>query len=72
VHPTAHYTEEGRDYARGTNFSCMATTGDGCIAVGSMDGKIRLYSDKSMNQAKTSFPGLGVDACSSKSVYVTE
>ena len=56
--PTLGY-RDGHDFARGTKFKCMATTGDGCIAVGSEDGKIRLYSDKSMRQAKTSFPGLG-------------
>ena len=56
--PTLGYAD-GHDFARGTKFRCMATTGDGCIAVGSEDGKIRLYSDKSMRQAKTSFPGLG-------------
>jgi hypothetical protein len=26
---------DGKDYSRGTNFSCMATTGDGWVAVGS-------------------------------------
>ena len=56
--PTLGYAD-GHDFARGTKFRCMATTGDGCIAVGSEDGRIRLYSDKSMRQAKTSFPGLG-------------
>ena len=56
--PTLGY-RDGHDFARGTKFRCMATTGDGCIAVGSEDGKIRLYGDSSMRQAKTSFPGLG-------------
>ena len=56
--PTLGY-KDGHDFARGTKFRCMATTGDGCVAVGSDDGKIRLYSDTSMRQAKTSFPGLG-------------
>lgn len=56
--PTLGY-KDGHDFARGTKFKCMATTGDGCIAVGSEDGKIRLYGDSSMRQAKTSFPGLG-------------
>ena len=56
--PTLGY-KDGHDFARGTKFRCMATTGDGSIAVGSDDGKIRLYADSSMRQAKTSFPGLG-------------
>jgi hypothetical protein len=34
-------------------------TGDGSIVVGSVDGKIRLYSKSSMRMAKTAFPGLG-------------
>lgn len=29
----------GKDYSRGTNFTCMATSGDGYVAVGS---KVRL------------------------------
>ena len=51
---------DGHDFSRGTNFTCMATTGDGCVAVGSDDGKIRLYTDKGLRQAKTAFPGLGM------------
>lgn len=51
--------EDGKDFSRGTNFTCMATSGDGHIVVGSMDGKVRLYSNKSMKQAKTSFPSFG-------------
>ncbi|CAA6672220.1 unnamed protein product [Spirodela intermedia] len=43
----------------GTNFQCFASTGDGSIVVGSLDGKIRLYSKSSMRMAKTAFPGLG-------------
>ncbi|XWS14694.1 hypothetical protein CRYUN_Cryun35bG0031300 [Craigia yunnanensis] len=50
---------EGHQFSRGTNFQCFATTGDGSIVVGSLDGKIRLYSTNSMRQAKTAFPGLG-------------
>lgn len=50
---------EGKDYSRYTNFTCMATSGDGYVVVGSKDGKVRLYSDKSLKQAKTAFPGLG-------------
>ena len=55
---TLEYTG-GRDYARGTKFSCMATSGAGYVIVGSNDGKIRLYSEKTLTQAKTSIPGLG-------------
>ncbi|KAJ7946049.1 protein CYPRO4-like [Quillaja saponaria] len=50
---------KGHQFSRGTNFQCFATTGDGSIVVGSLDGKIRLYSKTSMRQAKTAFPGLG-------------
>ena len=41
--------------------SCPA--GDGYVAVGSTDGQVRLYnnaSDKSLNRACTSIPGLGL------------
>ncbi|CDO97174.1 unnamed protein product [Coffea canephora] len=50
---------QGHQFSRGTNFQCFATAGDGSIVVGSLDGKIRLYSRTSMRQAKTAFPGLG-------------
>ncbi|KAL8141130.1 hypothetical protein V2J09_007151 [Rumex salicifolius] len=50
---------QGHQFSRGTNFQCFATTGDGSIVVGSVDGKIRLYSINSMRMAKTAFPGLG-------------
>ncbi|KAJ6385738.1 hypothetical protein OIU77_028836 [Salix suchowensis] len=50
---------QGHQFSRGTNFQCFASTGDGSIVVGSLDGKIRLYSKTSMRQAKTAFPGLG-------------
>ncbi|XP_010061761.2 protein CYPRO4 [Eucalyptus grandis] len=56
--PVLNWTQ-GHQFSRGTNFQCFATTGDGSIAVGSLDGKIRLYSTNSMRQAKTAFPGLG-------------
>lgn len=56
--PVLHWTQ-GHQFSRGTNFQCFATTGDGSIVVGSLDGKIRLYSRTSMRQAKTAFPGLG-------------
>jgi len=58
--PLVHYDESrGKDFARGTNFTCMATSGSGWVAVGSKDGKVRLYNDKSLKQAKTAIPGLG-------------
>lgn len=57
--PVVAFTGDGKDYARGTNLTCMATSGDGYCAVGSKDGQIRLYSDKSLKQAKTAIPGLG-------------
>ncbi|KAI3809844.1 hypothetical protein L1987_19445 [Smallanthus sonchifolius] len=56
--PVLHWTQ-GHQFSRGTNFQCFATTGDGSTVVGSLDGKIRLYSTTSMRQAKTAFPGLG-------------
>lgn len=49
----------GKDYARGTKFTCIATSGDGFVVIGSDDGKIRLYNDKTLTQAKTSIPSLG-------------
>lgn len=49
----------GKDYARGTRFSCLATAGDGSCVVGSADGQVRLYSDRSLTRAATSLPGLG-------------
>ncbi|CAL9041576.1 unnamed protein product [Musa banksii] len=51
--------KQGHQFSKGTNFQCFATTGDGSIVVGSLNGKIRLYSDGSMRVAKTAFPGLG-------------
>lgn len=56
--PVLNWTQ-GHQFARGTNFQCFATTGDGSVVVGSLDGKIRLYSKSSMRMAKTAFPGLG-------------
>ncbi|EYU37679.1 hypothetical protein ABFS82_02G034400 [Erythranthe guttata] len=56
--PVLNWTQ-GHQFSRGTNFQCFATAGDGSIVVGSLDGKIRLYSRTSMRQAKTAFPGLG-------------
>ncbi|KAM0930072.1 hypothetical protein ACQ4PT_001151 [Festuca glaucescens] len=56
--PVLHWSQ-GHQFSRGTNFNCFASTGDGSIVVGSVDGKIRLYSKSSMRMAKTAFPGLG-------------
>ncbi|KAM7251941.1 hypothetical protein ACFE04_023824 [Oxalis oulophora] len=56
--PVLNWTQ-GHQFSRGTNFMCFASTGDGSIVVGSLDGKIRLYSKTSMRMAKTAFPGLG-------------
>ncbi|GAB2245715.1 hypothetical protein Droror1_Dr00001208 [Drosera rotundifolia] len=56
--PVLNWTQ-GHQFTRGTNFQCFASTGDGSIVVGSVDGKIRLYSSNSMREAKTAFPGLG-------------
>lgn len=42
----------GKDFARGTNFSCMATSGAGHVVVGSRDGKIRMYSSKTLTQVR--------------------
>jgi len=51
----------GKDYAVSSKcqFRCMATTGEGHVALGSLDGRIRLYTDRSLTKAKTAFPGLG-------------
>lgn len=51
--------EGGRGYTKNPKFTCIATTGQGYRAVGSRDGKIRLYNDKVEQIAKTSIPGLG-------------
>jgi hypothetical protein len=37
--PCVEY-QGGKDYARNTNFTCMATSGDGYVVVGSKDGKV--------------------------------
>ncbi|KAL9829301.1 putative transcription factor WD40-like family [Arabidopsis thaliana] len=52
--PILEWTQ-GHQFSRGTNFQCFATTGDGSIVVGSLDGKIRLYSKTSMRMAKNGF-----------------
>jgi hypothetical protein len=40
----------GKEYAQRPNFTCMATSENGHVAVGSKDGKIRLYNDKALTQ----------------------
>jgi hypothetical protein len=40
--------------------SCMAASGDGYVVVGADDGRVRLYSEKTLTQAKTSIPGMGL------------
>ena len=37
--PVLNWTQ-GHYFSRGTNFQCFATTRDGSIVVGSLDGKI--------------------------------
>ncbi|GAX80725.1 hypothetical protein CEUSTIGMA_g8160.t1 [Chlamydomonas eustigma] len=56
--PVVNY-QEGKDYSRGTNFNCMATSGDGFVVIGSQDGQVRLYSNTSLTMAKTSIPSMG-------------
>jgi WD40 repeat protein len=64
--PSSLSCKSTKGYSRGTNFTCMATSGDGYIAVGSNDGRIRLYGSKKgmedyeFKQASTSVPGLGL------------
>jgi len=52
--------EGGRDYSRGTNFTCIATAGNGEIVTGSRDGRLRLYRSKdSLSRASTNLPSFG-------------
>ena len=57
--PVALSYDSGRDYKTNTNFTCVATSGDGYRVVGSKDGIIRLYNDKLEQTAKTNIPSLG-------------
>ncbi|KAF6262618.1 VID27 cytoplasmic protein-domain-containing protein [Scenedesmus sp. NREL 46B-D3] len=52
---------DGKDYAShtNTNFSYMATSGEGHVVVGSADGQVRLYISNTLKQAKNVFSGLG-------------
>ena len=44
--------------------------GEGCIAVGSNDGQVRMYSDKNVGQiAKTAIPGLGLPITAIDATY---
>lgn len=47
----------GKTFSR-VGFTCMATTGEGQVAVGDRDGAVRLFADESKS-AKTKFPGFG-------------
>lgn len=50
----------GRDYSRGTDFTCMATAGDGEIVTGSRDGRLRMYKGKdNLSRASTNLPSFG-------------
>ena len=49
----------GSDYKSKNEFTCLATTGDGHVAVGDKDGVVRLFTDKTLTRAKTTFPGFG-------------
>lgn len=56
--------QDGKDYSRGTNFNCMATSGEGWVVVGAQDGQIRLYSSKSLSRANSAIPGMGAPVTS--------
>ncbi|KAL3144985.1 hypothetical protein ABBQ32_003489 [Trebouxia sp. C0010 RCD-2024] len=49
----------GHDYKTNVAFNCMATSGQGYVVIGSDDGQIRLYSERSLTRANTAIPGLG-------------
>ena len=48
-----------REYKTNTKFSSIQTSLSGGMAVGSFDGKIRLFKDSSANKAMNLYPGLG-------------
>lgn len=51
----------GKDYSKGTDFTCIASAGDGSVAVGSADGRIRLYNDnQKLTRASTALTPVGV------------
>ena len=44
--------------------------GEGCIAVGSQDGQVRMYNDKNVGTiAKTAIPGLGLPITAIDATY---
>lgn len=54
--------------------NCFSTealpyAGDGYVVVGSDDGQIRLYSEKSLTRANTAIPGLGASITSVDVTY---
>jgi len=50
----------GKDYARGTNFTCIATAGAGQVVTGSRDGRLRMYRGKdNLSRASTNLPSYG-------------
>ncbi|KAK9809508.1 hypothetical protein WJX73_005682 [Symbiochloris irregularis] len=50
---------EGRDYGRGTEFTCLASSGHGYVVVGSRDGQLRMYNEATLLRAQTQLPSLG-------------
>ncbi|KAA6427924.1 hypothetical protein WJX79_002136 [Trebouxia sp. C0005] len=57
--PSVMTWDGGHDYKTNVAFNCMATSGDGYVVIGSDDGQIRLYGNKSLTRANTAIPGLG-------------
>lgn len=54
--PVAPEYLDGNYYSSHKQFTCMATTGKGDLAVGSKDGSIRLYDIRDLSKAKTVSP----------------
>ncbi len=59
----------GKAYGSNPRFKCIATSGDGHVVVGSDDGRVRLYTNEKLTQAKTSIPGLGLPITSVDVTY---
>lgn len=50
----------GKDYSRGTNFTCLATAGRGEVVAGARDGRVRLYASvEKLSRAVTTLPSCG-------------